>query len=62
MENIGKKSSVQNSQRTRQLSRYAQQMHDDVDTINYDEFDEDENSSEDKDQLPTNLFEQEKHE
>lgn len=32
-------------------------MHDDVDTINYDEFDEDDNSSDEKDQMPTNLFE-----
>ena len=31
-------------------------MHDDVDTINYDEFDEDDNSSEHKDQLPTNHY------
>jgi hypothetical protein len=32
-------------------------MHDDVDVINYDEFDEDNNSLDEKDQLPTNLFE-----
>ena len=44
-------------------------MHDDVDTINYDEFDEDDNSSDDKsetrkikDQLPTNLFEHDNNE
>jgi hypothetical protein len=61
MENIGKKSSVPNSQRKRKPSRYAQNMHDDVDTINYDEFDEDDNTSDDKDQLPTNLFEHENH-
>jgi hypothetical protein len=61
MENIGKKSSVPNSQKKRKPSRYAQNMHDDVDTINYDEFDEDDNASDDKDQLPTNLFEHENH-
>ena len=32
-------------------------MHDDLDVINYDEFDEDNNSLDEKNQLPTSLFE-----